>query len=284
MEFGEGQDGLQILQRFIADISGNANFAQEVIGNVGLVRAWRAVRNVQGISTNVDELSFIDYHMRTLGKSSDEIADELSSVGNDYPQWLNSIEIDIVNSASSSGAVFGKYIKGKRLNIISSSDLHGGNEIALSPTKTTTIAGSSDDVNVVARRGYETILTDQITLSGENIAGINILRDPRWDEIRNAHQPVRDAGNEVLYWQLVTEEFWAVANRPWVQSGISRGDKFRFVSDPYLDTNLYRRYEGTNEWMLDDNGQRLPTIFKKEIDYLLDNGYTILSDGTLTLN
>lgn len=110
--------------------------------------------------------------------------------------------------------MFGKYIKGKKLSIISSTELHGGNEIILIPTKTTTVAGSSNDVDVVARRGYETISTDQMTLSGENIAGINILRDPRWGEIRNAHQPVRDAGNEVLYWQLVTEEFWEVANRP----------------------------------------------------------------------
>ena len=50
------------------------------------VGAWEAVRNVPGINASVDELSFIEYHMRTLGKSPNEIADELASVGNNYQQ------------------------------------------------------------------------------------------------------------------------------------------------------------------------------------------------------
>lgn len=59
VSFGEGEEGLQILQRFIADIRENANFTEAVIGNVGLVRAWEQIR-FSPQRTDVDLLSKVE--------------------------------------------------------------------------------------------------------------------------------------------------------------------------------------------------------------------------------
>ncbi len=76
-----------------------------------------------------------------------------------------------------------------------------------------------------------------------------------------------------LYWKKVTSEFWETVNRPWIDDIIKRGDEVRFVSDPKSVDKLFVKID--NDFVIDELGNRIPTIFSKEIERLLENGYKI---------
>lgn len=64
---------------------------------------------------------------------------------------------------------------------------------------------------------------------------------------------------------------------------MARGDAFRFVSDPNSDVSIYvtkKGPDGSPEFVLDEHGQRIKSIFGRELDYLREHGYVINSDGT----
>jgi len=82
--------------------------------------------------------------------------------------------------------------------------LHGGNTIKLDPNATTTLTGTLDDTNAVARRGER---LPGATQMGDNVGGINILRSPKWGEIQVKYKPLLDAGDTTAYWKAVTDEF-----------------------------------------------------------------------------
>lgn len=66
-------------------------------------------------------------------------------------------------------------------------------------------------------------------------------------------------------------------NKPWIDQAIARGDKFRFVSDPTSEAAIYVTNKGG---FVTENGNKIKSIFGREVDYLKSKGYEFLSDGT----
>jgi len=183
--------------------------------------------------------------------------------------------VDIIGD---SGRTIGKYSQGSHLEIIparAKDKLHGGNTIHLNPDATTTVTGTLDDVNKVAVRGER---LPGATQMGENSGGINILRSPKWSEIKAKHIEMLKSGDTNGYWKLVTDEFWQTTNKPWLDEAIGRGDTFRFVSDPGSEAALYVT-DDAGKFIL-DNGSKIRSIFGREVDYLTSKGYTFSPDGT----
>lgn len=75
------------------------------------------------------------------------------------------------------------------------------------------------------------------------------------------------------YYRKVTDEFWEQANKPWLDEAIKRGDPIRFVTDPISDAGKYVKVG--KEFVLDNKGNKIPTIFSREVEYLSQNGYKI---------
>jgi hypothetical protein len=174
------------------------------------------------------------------------------------------------------GEVIGRYQHGSQLEIISKKKLYGGNEIKLDERATTTVTGTLDDTDSIARRGVK---LPGSTMMGENPGGINILRSPKWKELQLKYKPLLDSQGETVYWKTVTDEFWDTVNRPWLDEAIARGDHFRFVSDPNNEKSLFVLSKNKRSFVL-DNGKKLQSIFGREVEYLKAKGYTFKADGT----
>jgi hypothetical protein len=172
--------------------------------------------------------------------------------------------------------LIGRFSNGSHLEIIPRFEgeklIHGGNTIKLEPNRTTTITGTLSDTRAVADRGF---LAPGVTLMGENLGGINVLRSPLWKQIQDKHEGIQDSA---VYWKTVTDEFWDTANKPWLDEAIARNDAFRFVSDPHSEAALFVTKKGKP--ILDKNGAKMRSIFGREVDYLTSHGYTFLPDGT----
>jgi hypothetical protein len=183
-------------------------------------------------------------------------------------------EVAIAEELMNEGKLYAKFIKGKSL-VIFRKKLYGGPIIKLFEKRTTTITGTLDDVNSVAFRGG---LSPGLTEMGANPGGINILRSPKWTEIQAKYNSMLEAGDELGYWKNVTDEFWETVNKPWLDEAITRGDAFRFVSDP-KDINAI--FVTKNKvLLLDKEGNRIQSVFGREVEYLESKGYTFMPDGT----
>ena len=68
-------------------------------------------------------------------------------------------------------------------------------------------------------------------------------------------------------------------NRPWLDDALARGDKFRLISNPTDQAALYVT-DDAGKFVLDAGGDKIKSIFGREIDYLSQKGYKILADGT----
>ncbi|WP_294225947.1 hypothetical protein [uncultured Chryseobacterium sp.] len=112
---------------------------------------------------------------------------------------------------------------------------------------------------------------DNVWKTGINVGGMDILSSPAWFKIRDKYVHLLSDSN--LYWKKVTSEFWETVNRPWIDDIIKRGDEVRFVSDPKSVDKLFVKID--NDFVIDELGNRIPTIFSKEIERLLENGYKI---------
>jgi len=219
--------------------------------------------------------------LKGKGKRLEEISEQSGTKIDDYVVFLENLVKAGDELVDASGNVIGKFTRGNNLEIIDDVVLHGGNNIGLSNSKTTTVTGVLDDVNTVAKRGInpDGTFNGITTANGAvNDGGINILRDPRWGQIKAKHKAILDSGDELGYWQAVTDEFWNVANKPWLDRAITRGDNIRFVSDPFLDEAIY--VTKNNSFVLDVNRNKIKSIFGREVDYLQANGYNILPNGT----
>jgi hypothetical protein len=112
---------------------------------------------------------------------------------------------------------------------------------------------------------------------GSNPGAINILRNPLWPQLKKQYN-ITDI-SPPSDWQIVTDRFWNEANKPWIDEAIARGDIFRFVSNPTVEKNLYVT-DRRGAYILDSLGNRIKSIYQRELDYLRENGYTFLPDGT----
>jgi hypothetical protein len=182
-----------------------------------------------------------------------------------------------VEITSESGKVIGTYSHGSRLEIISKDvKLHGGNAIKLDPDATTTVTGTLDDTNAIARRGER---LPGATQMGENPGGINILRSPKWGEIQAKYMPLLESDDTTGYWKAVTNEFWETVNKPWLDDAVARGDSFRFISNPTDEKAIFVT-AGKDEGFVLDEGRKIRSIFGREVDYLKSKGYTFMPNGT----
>jgi hypothetical protein len=184
---------------------------------------------------------------------------------------------------SSAGRPMGSFERGNQLEIVSrgKEQLYGGNTIKLDAEKTTSVTGTLKDVNVVARRG-EQIPEAKATLQGENPGGVNILRSPRWGELQKEHMPILESGDKLGYWNKVTGDFWEQVNKPWLDQAITRGDNIRLVSDPNKPANLFV----TNDkggFILDQSGNKIQSIYGREVEYLTSKGYKVSPNGVAVL-
>lgn len=225
---------------------------------------------------------FIDEYRRAraLLKQGELTPEELAETKRAWEQALS-----IARSADrpadilgESGRVIGRFSNGSHLEIIPrrrSEKLYGGNTIHLEPDATTTVTGTLEDVNKVAVRGER---MPGVTVMGPNEGGINLLRSPRWQAIQEEHRGVLDSGDHLRFWRLVTDEFWEAVNKPWLDDAIARGDGFRLVSDPH-DPKAIFVTDSAGSFVL-DNGERIKSIFGREIDYLKANGYKFGVNGT----
>jgi hypothetical protein len=216
--------------------------------------------------------------MRAAARLAELSPEELNKAKEAWEQALRlsrsaEAPVDIVNEAN---RVVGRFSNGSHLEIISRSQtLHGGNRIALDAERTTTVTGTMRDVGVVADRGF---LMPGATVQGANPGAINILRSPRWSEIRAAHQAILDRGETALYWRTVTDEFWNTVNRPWMEEAIARGDRFRLVSNPADELATFVT-DARGNFILDEARQRIRSIFWRELELLRARGYTITAEG-----
>lgn len=80
-------------------------------------------------------------------------------------------------------------------------------------------------------------------------------------------------------WNKIADEFWETVNKPWLDDAIMRGDNFRLVSSPTNARAIYVTDDLRN-FVLDANGNKIKSIFGREITHLQTKGYTILSNGT----
>jgi hypothetical protein len=181
--------------------------------------------------------------------------------------------VDLLDDA---GEVIGRYQHGSQLEVISKKKLYGGNAIKLDESATTTVTGTLDDTDSIARRG---IKLPGATVMGENPGGINILRSPKWKEIQLKYKPLLDTQGETAYWKAVTDEFWETVNKPWLDEAIARGDQFRFVSNPKDEKSLFVLAKNKKSFV-SDNGKKIQSIFGREVEYLESKGYTFQADGT----
>jgi len=176
------------------------------------------MEGVQSAQIFFDELA----KARALAKLGDMTPEELLKA---KQAWQDALALTKsaehpIEITSDAGRVIGRYSNGSQLEVISRSEkLYGGNTIKLTPDETTTVSGTLDDVNVVARRGER---LPGVTQMGENQGGINILRSPKWGEIQAKYKPLLDEGKELEYWKKVTDEFWETVNKPWLDEAMAR--------------------------------------------------------------
>ncbi|WP_294333102.1 hypothetical protein [uncultured Chryseobacterium sp.] len=171
----------------------------------------------------------------------------------------------------SKGKVVAKFTRGKEFEIIDKKrikDIFGDSKIALKPDETIAITGVVKNVNVIKQLSKN---GDNVWKTGINVGGMDILSSPAWFKIRDKYVHLLSDSN--LYWKKVTSEFWETVNRPWIDDIIKRGDEVRFVSDPKSVDKLFVKID--NDFVIDELGNRIPTIFSKEIERLLENGYKI---------
>ncbi|GGG23199.1 hypothetical protein GCM10011344_24910 [Dokdonia pacifica] len=149
--------------------------------------------------------------------------------------------------------------------------LFGGNSIKLSRESTVVVTGTVKDVEFVktfSRKG------NRVWKTGVNIGGIDILSSKRWFEIQEKFIKIKST-NLNLYWETVKDEFWREVNQPWLDDVIARGDSVRFVSNPKSKKSLYSTDRKTGKLIKDESGGLFLSIFGREINYLIKNGYKI---------
>jgi hypothetical protein len=252
-------------------------FADEHVFRV-LVRmaAMKTKEGVESIDVFLDELK----SARQLAKIGEMTPEELTKAKEAWEQGLRLVrsEKEPIDILGRSGRVIGRYSNGSHLEIIPSNpakDLYGGNTIRLDADATTTVTGTLRDTRTVLERGVQ---LPGATVTGPNEGGINLLRSSRWEEIQRTHKHILDAGDESAYWRAVADEFWETVNKPWLDDAMARGDNFRFISDPKNEKAIFTT-DAKNEFIL-DNGNRIKSIFGREVDYLTSNGYVFQPDGT----
>jgi hypothetical protein len=79
-------------------------------------------------------------------------------------------------------------------------------------------------------------------------------------------------------WAKISDEFWETVNKPWLDDAISRGDNIRLVSSPQ-DLYAINVTDAIGNFVLDASGNKIKSIFGREVDLLKSKGYTFLSNG-----
>lgn len=185
----------------------------------------------------------------------------------------------LVNSArkptrfwSGSGDVVAEYSHGRYIKFEKGADaIYGTRQIDLSEG-TTALIGNSDAVKpfVELKQGFKGLFT-----RGANPGGLNVLRSGKWEDFWNGFSHIKNKAERL---RLTSNKFWDEVNQPWLKDAADRGDEFRLLTNPKKQKFLW---QGDANGFYFHNGKRIPTIFKKEIDFLVANGYhaPVFEDG-----
>ncbi|MFK7749098.1 MAG: hypothetical protein AB8B65_11955 [Kordia sp.] len=168
--------------------------------------------------------------------------------------------------------IIAKFIKGNSLELVGKrfDNFFGGGLISLYPDRTVAITGILKDVSIVKGFGFKGLWRQ-----GNNPGGLDILSSPIWWKLKEKYKLLEETNNK-LFWKKVTQDFWDLANKPWLDDIIARGDDVRFVTNPNLEKSKYIFDSKLKEYVKDEFGKRVPTIFSQEIEYLKKNGYEII--------
>ncbi|MGH1385153.1 hypothetical protein [Kordia sp.] len=179
-------------------------------------------------------------------------------------------------SILSKGKIIAKFTKGKELELIGKNfkKIYGSSKILLKKDATVAITGLLNDVREIKKLGFK---IKDLWKQGINIGGTDLLSSPIWFKIKDKWKHL-ELSNPKLYWQNVTNDFWNQANKPWLDDIIERGDDVRFVSDPKAEKSIYVWLDDINEFATGLDGEKVKTIFGREVDYMLQNGYKIEGD------
>ncbi len=202
-----------------------------------------------------------------------EILEELKK-GN-LGRYLDEVASSIGKTANIiyKGEVIAKFTRGKELELIGENfkKIYGNSIIKLKSDATVSITGLLEDVREIKKLGKE---KPDLWKQGINIGGTDLLSSPIWFKIRETYKDLEKT-NPKLYWKNVIEDFWNQANRPWLDDIIERGDDVRFVTDPKLEKSKYVYLKKEKIFPLGIDGKKVRTIFSREVEYLLNNGYKI---------
>lgn len=201
---------------------------------------------------------------KAAGKTLDEYFEELATA--------------IRNGKSQN--IIAKFVRGTKLELVGPrfKNLFGGGIIVLHPERTVAITGVLDDVKIIKGLGLKNLWKQ-----GSNPGGLDILSSPIWAKIKDKYKALEITNNK-LFWKKVTNDFWDQVNRPWLDDVIARGDDVRFVTNPNLEKAKFVYNDKLKQFVTDNLGKKVPTIFSKEVEYLKQNGYKIIGHIARKIN
>jgi hypothetical protein len=280
-----GEQGIDAKKQIVLLSCGDLTTAQHlsnklgrsVVSNDGWVKVYEngVIEGENSFRKLTPNGNAVDAPIVKIGKAEATAGEDVVRLGNKATEGAADVTI-----ITKKGQEIGKYVQGEYLELTNAEQvIYGGDKIILHPDVTTTVTGALDEVNVIANRGRA---LPGVTKMGANPGGINILRSPKWGEIKEKYKYMQEAGDELGYWKKVADEFWETANKPWLDEAIARRDAFRFVSDPGTERSLFVT-DKLGEFILDANKNKIPSIFSRELEYLKAKGYQFLDDGTAVL-
>jgi len=216
--------------------------------------------------------------VKEIGSSIRELANlKRSELLTKLDEVVESVQMGVKRTLKRKGKVVANFTRGEVFEILTKQGklLFGENKIVLNQKATVVVTGIVKDVQVVKNTSKNGIY---VWKTGVNNGGMDILSSPKWFEIQNQFSKLYEV-NPSVFWKKVTDEFWKQVNKPWLDEIIKRGDDVRFVSDPKYKASLYVRNK--KDYVVNDLGELVPTIFNREINYLLKRGYKI--EGKLAI-
>lgn len=232
-----------------------------------------SIKNKEGTLTYYEDIP--EENLNIFLKDIEKKAKKQGKTANEY---LDEVVLGFgkVQKAIFNGKIVAIFTKGKSLELLGDKfiKIFGSKVINLSNKGTVAITGVLNDVSEIK---YLRSQLPDLCKQGINIGGTDLLSSPVWFKITEKYKNLKSA-NPKLYWKNVTEDFWNMVNKPWLDDIIKRGDEVRFVSDPNAEKSLYVYLKEEKQFATGLDGQKVRTIFGREIEYLQKNGYEIIGD------
>lgn len=231
------------------------------------------LKNKEGTLTYYDNIPAenLDIFLKDIEKKAKKKGKTIEDYLNEEILGFGKIQKAVIN-----GKTVAIFTKGKSLELLGENfiNIYGNKVINLSQKGTVAITGVLKDVSEIK---YLRAQLPDLWKQGINIGGTDLLSSPVWFEITGKYKHLKNT-NLKLYWKNVTEDFWIRVNKPWIEDIIKRGDEVRFVSNPNAEQSLFVFLQDEQEFAIGLDGKKVRTIFGREIEYLIKNGYEIIGD------